>query len=112
MSFDKLAEDKIREAIAAGEFDDLPGKGKPLNLDEYFAVAEEWRVGVSLLKNAGFLPQEMQLLKDIEELKAQLPRTSDADRRKHLESEIHEKTLQYRLLAERRRSSRRRRPPG
>lgn len=112
MSFDKLAEDKIREAIAAGEFDDLPGKGKPLNLDAYFAVAEEWRVGVSLLKNSGFLPQEMQLLKDVEELRAQLPQVSDVSRRKHIEREIHEKTLQYDLLAERRRASKRRGPHG
>ena len=33
MSFEKIAEEKIQEAVAAGEFDDLPGKGKPLDLD-------------------------------------------------------------------------------
>ncbi len=112
MSFDKLAEDKIREAIVAGEFDDLPGKGKPLNLDEYFAVAEEWRVGVSLLKNSGFLPQEMQLLKEVEELQTLLPQTSNPGKRREIERQIHEKKLQYDLLAERRRASKRRGPHG
>jgi len=33
MAFEKIAEEKIQEAIATGEFDDLPGKGKPLDLD-------------------------------------------------------------------------------
>ena len=102
MSFDKLAEEKIREAIAAGEFDDLPGKGKPLNLDEYFAVDEEWRVGLSLLKNSGFLPQEMQLLKDIAELRESLERTNDPSQRQTIQCQILESTTQYDLLMERR----------
>ena len=38
MSFQRNADEKIKEAIARGEFDNLPGKGKPLNLDAYFAT--------------------------------------------------------------------------
>ena len=112
MSFDKLAEEKIREAIAAGEFDDLPGKGKPLNLDEYFAVNEEWRVGVSLLKNAGFLPQEMQLLKDIARLREGMEATTDPTRRQAIQRQIIEHTTQYDLLMERRRRGKSSRPGG
>lgn len=41
MSFETLVEKKIRQALADGEFDDLPGKGQPLNLDEYFAAPED-----------------------------------------------------------------------
>lgn len=110
MSFDKLAEEKIREAIAAGEFNDLPGKGKPLNLDEYFAVNEEWRVGVSLLKNSGFLPQEMQLLKDIANLRESLKRTIDPEAYRRVQRQILEHTTQYDLLMERRRSGKGNRP--
>ena len=43
MSFEKIAEEKIEEAIAAGEFDNLPGQGKPLDLDAYFATPEQMR---------------------------------------------------------------------
>jgi len=42
MDFDKIAEEKIREAMERGEFDDLPGSGKPLQgLDSYFATPED-----------------------------------------------------------------------
>ena len=34
--FEKTAEAKIKEAIAKGELDNLPGKGKPLDLSDYF----------------------------------------------------------------------------
>ena len=72
MSFDKLVEEKIRAAMAAGEFDNLAGKGKPLDLTAYFATPEEVRVGYSLLKSAGFIPEEAHLLKEIESLKTRL----------------------------------------
>ena len=38
MSFKKNADEKIKEAIAKGEFENLRGKGKPLDLDAYFAT--------------------------------------------------------------------------
>jgi hypothetical protein len=53
--FDKLVEQKIREAQEAGEFDDLEGEGRPVNLDAYFSTPEELRAGYALLKSAGVL---------------------------------------------------------
>ena len=44
MSFDKIVEALIKEAQARGEFDNLPGKGKPIDLTEYFEAPEEIRV--------------------------------------------------------------------
>lgn len=52
----------IKEAIAKGEFDQLPGKRQPLDLDAYFQSPEDMRMGHSNLKNAGFVPEEAQLL--------------------------------------------------
>ena len=63
------ADEKIKEAIATGEFDNLPGKGKPLDLNAYFATPENLRMGYSILKSAGIIPEEMKLLKQIEGLK-------------------------------------------
>jgi len=57
------------EAIARGEFDNLPGKGKPLDLDGYFATPEHLRMGYSMLKSADIIPEEMELLREIEGLK-------------------------------------------
>ncbi|MGH7601169.1 MAG: DUF1992 domain-containing protein [bacterium] len=65
-AFERLAEEKIREAIAAGEFEHLPGKGKPLSLDDYFSVRSEERMAYGVLKNGGFLPEHLQLRKDLE----------------------------------------------
>ncbi len=33
-NFDRIVEEKIRAAMEAGAFNNLPGKGKPLNLEE------------------------------------------------------------------------------
>ena len=72
MSFHRNADEKIKEAIAKGEFDNLPGKGRPLDLDAYFATPEHLRMGYSLLKNADIIAEEMELLKEIEGLKESL----------------------------------------
>ena len=71
MALDALAEERIREAHARGEFDGLPGTGKPLELDDDAMVPEELRVAYRLLKNAGFVPPEIEAhreLRDVESL--------------------------------------------
>jgi DnaJ homologue, subfamily C, member 28, conserved domain len=107
MSFDKLVEEKIREAMANGEFDNLPGKGKPLDLDAYFAAPEDMRVAYSMLKNAGFVPEEMELLKEMDSLKAALAKSSDEDERKRIKKRIDEGTIRFNMLVERRKGKRR-----
>ena len=101
MSFDKLVEEKIRQAMAEGEFDNLPGRGKPLNLNSYFATPEEVRVAYSMLKSAGFVPEEAQLLKDIEALRVRFEGCPDEDERRRLKKSIDEKLLKLNLLVER-----------
>jgi hypothetical protein len=69
MSFDRIVEAKIQEAMERGEFDNLPGKGKPIDLTEYFETPEEIRLAYSVLKNASMTSREVDLLKEIAELK-------------------------------------------
>jgi hypothetical protein len=102
MSLDKLVEEMLREAIARGDFDDLPGKGKPQNLDGYFAAPEEMRAAVQLLKDAGFVPEEVQLLKDIAALKEQMTAAS-GDEVARLKKILDEKTLAFNVLMDRKR---------
>jgi Domain of unknown function (DUF1992) len=52
--FDKLVEEKLREAIAGGEFDDLPGKGKPQDLRINPYVPEDERMAQDMLRAHGF----------------------------------------------------------
>jgi len=63
--FAMLAEQKIQEAIERGELDDLPGAGKPLALDEDPLVPEDQRVAYRVLKNAGFVPLELEARQEI-----------------------------------------------
>jgi hypothetical protein len=73
-----LAERKIAEAIANGELDNLPGEGRPLDLEDDALVPEDLRLAYRILKNAGFVPAELDALKQIEQLEALVNR-SDAD---------------------------------
>ena len=98
--FDKLVEQKIREAIREGEFDQLEGAGRPVNLDAYFATPEELRAGYAVLKNAGVLPQEAALLGELNELKRKLEDSRDERERERLRQSVNELTLKYNLLVE------------
>lgn len=57
---DQWAERHILDAQAKGELDNLPGQGQPLELDDDSAVPPELRTGFRLLKNAGYLPAELE----------------------------------------------------
>ena len=61
-SLSKIIEEKIKEAMENGEFNNLPGKGKPLDLSEYFKAPPHLRMGYSLLKNANVVPAEIMLM--------------------------------------------------
>ena len=64
-------ERRIVEAQERGEFDDLPGKGKPLDLTENPFADPEWRVAYKLLQDHGFTLDWIELDKEIRaELKA------------------------------------------
>ncbi len=74
---DRLAEQRIAEAQTRGEFDDLPGKGRPLALGDDVLVPEELRAAYRLLKNAGVVPPEVGLRRDIAELEDLLRQRTD-----------------------------------
>jgi hypothetical protein len=94
-------EELIKAAIAKGEFDNLTGRGQPLDLSAYFEAPEDLRMGYGMLKGSGFVPEEAQLLKDIAALREELRACTDETRRKELSKVIQEKNLSYSLLMER-----------
>jgi hypothetical protein len=65
--FNKIVEERIRKAQKKGEFKNLEGSGKPLNLLEDQTVAEELRLAYKILKNADCLPPEIELKKEIQQ---------------------------------------------
>lgn len=68
LALDLLAEQKIAEAIERGELDDLPGAGRPLELDDDSLVPEDLRLAYRILKNAGFVPAEVGELNEVAQL--------------------------------------------
>jgi hypothetical protein len=72
MAFERIAENKIREALQLGEFDNLPGAGQPLDLDGYFELPEHLRLAFSILKSANCVPAEVELFNEIARLEQQL----------------------------------------
>lgn len=69
---DQLAEDNIARARERGELDDLPNDGRPLQLDDDSMVPPELRAAYRILKNAGYLPEEMQVRRDLQDAEALL----------------------------------------
>lgn len=70
MSFERIAEQRLRQAMADGEFDDLRNAGQPIDLEEYFSWPESVRMAYSVLKNARCVPVEVELLNEIARLRA------------------------------------------
>lgn len=60
------AEDQIRRAIEAGQFDNLPGKGKPLRLNENPHEDPGWRMAYHVLHNGGFSLPWIETRREIE----------------------------------------------
>jgi len=83
-SLDHLIERRIREAQLRGEFDDLPGTGAPLDLDDDSLVPGELRVAYRILKNAGYVPPEVEALRDVRQLEQALAETQAPDERTRL----------------------------
>ena len=102
MSFEKLVETLIKEAQARGEFENLPGQGKPIDLTNYFNTPEDVRVAQAILKNAGMVPMEIELLQEIAALKELLGMTSAESEKDKLRKSLKDKQLQFDLLLERR----------
>jgi hypothetical protein len=66
-----IADRKIRDAQEEGAFDNLPGKGQPLNLDFDPRVPPELRAAYRMMKDAQLLPDWIQLDKEIRQRQAQ-----------------------------------------
>jgi hypothetical protein len=100
MSIEKFVEDQVRRAIEAGEFDNLPGRGKPLDLRAYFETPEDLRMAYSILKSNNFVPEEVELLREIDALKKRLDASSDEEQKAALKKEITDRTLSFKMLIE------------
>jgi hypothetical protein len=79
--FEGLVEQRIRTAMVDGVFDGLPGKGRPLVLDDDSLVPEDMRLAHRVLKNAAYLPEELELRREIAGIHGTLKQALDGEAR-------------------------------
>ena len=94
----QIAERRIREAIERGDFDGSPLRGIKLVFNENPYVPEELRLAYKLLKDAGFLPPEMELRKEIRTLKDMLRAIDDEKERTRVVAQVNDRVLRLNIL--------------
>ena len=85
---ERLAEEQISAAIRRGDFDRLEGQGKPLNLGNETLIADELRVAFRMLANAGCLPPELVLRREISELEGLLHQVESTGEQKAVQRKL------------------------
>ena len=96
--FQKIIEKKILEAQKKGEFDDLPGSGEPISIEDDSHVPEDLRLTYKILKNANCVPPEVQLRKDIRKMEDMLEGMSDEKEKYRHIKRINFKIMQLNLM--------------
>jgi hypothetical protein len=98
LGYQKIVEKKIKEANEKGEFDNLPGKGKPLVLDDDSGIPEDLRLAYKVLKNADCLPPEIELRKEIRQMEDMLENIPDEKERYRQIKRINLKITQLNMM--------------
>ncbi|RLQ94476.1 DnaJ family domain-containing protein [Falsibacillus albus] len=93
--FDIISEQRIREAHKNGEFDNLPGMGKPLPKDEFANVPQEIRMAYRLMKNAGYSPEESTLRQEMMTIESLIAQCDDEVEKEDLTKQLNEKMLKF-----------------
>jgi len=82
--FDRIVEERIKNAQKKGDFKNLPGSGKPLDLDDDSCVAEDLRLAYKILKNADFVPPEIEIKNEIKRTEDLLAGMKDEKEKYHI----------------------------
>ena len=96
--FEKIVEEIIREAQERGDFDDLPGRGEPLKMEDDRHIPEDLRLAHKILKNAGYLPPEVELKKEIRKMEDLLESIPDEKERYRWIRKINYKIMQLNMM--------------
>ena len=98
----KIAESKIREAIKKGELKNLPGAGKPVNIDNMNFIPYEERLAYTVMKNAGLVPDEVVLKKEMETLQNSIAGCQDMESKDMIKKRLRDTSIQYHIIMEKR----------
>ncbi|WP_160723919.1 DnaJ family domain-containing protein [Bacillus sp. USDA818B3_A] len=99
--FQILSEERIKKAYEDGEFDALPGFGKPMPLEDLSEIPEELRMAYKIMKNAGYTEEEGQLRQEMVGIEDLLKKCDDNER-ENLQRKLNEKLLRFNQLMSKR----------
>lgn len=99
-AFQKIVEERIKDAQNRGEFDDLPGSGAPLKMEDDSHVPEDLRMAYKILKNADCLPPELEMKKEIRQMEDLLDGIPDEKERYRLIKQINFKITKLNMFRE------------
>jgi hypothetical protein len=80
----------VRDAEKSGEIKKLPGYGKPLDLDEDQHVPAKYRMAYRVLKNAGYTPPEVEMIRRVASLREEIEKETDDLKRADLRTALKE----------------------
>ncbi|XJZ29015.1 DnaJ family domain-containing protein [Bacillota bacterium Lsc_1132] len=93
----------MKKAYKDGEFDQLPGFGKPLELEDLSSIPEELRMAYKLLKNGGYTNEENRLRQEMLSIEDLIQKVDNTHEKEQLQKQLNEKLLRYnRLMSNRR----------
>jgi hypothetical protein len=98
----RIAEERIQEAIERGALRNLPGEGRPLEIEDLSHVPEDLRTAYIMLRNAGVVPEEVRLAKETVTLADMLRMCRTDEERADIRKKLNERRLRLRLLMEQR----------
>ncbi|MED4018326.1 DUF1992 domain-containing protein [Sutcliffiella cohnii] len=99
MDFSRLTDDRIRKAYEEGEFENLPGYGKKLQLEDLSNVPPEMRMANKMMKNAGMM-EEQQVRSEIEYIEDLIKNAHDDLEEQRLTQRLNEKLLRFNQIME------------
>ena len=97
-AFQKIVEKRIKDAQERGDFEDLPGHGEPINIEDDSHIPEEMRLTYKILKNADCLPPELQLRKEIRQMEDLLEGIPDEKEKYRQIKKINYKIMQLNMM--------------
>ncbi|MDN3017627.1 DnaJ family domain-containing protein [Neobacillus drentensis] len=93
--FQIVSEDRIKKAYKDGEFENLPGLGKPMQLEDLSAIPEDLRMAYKLLKNAGYTQEESHLRQELMTIEDLIKKTDDSSEKENLQRKLNEKLIRF-----------------
>lgn len=99
--FVMIAERRIQEAMERGEFDNLPGRGKPLVQEDLSMVPEDLRMAYKVLKNAGCVPPEVELTNEVTSLRRMILEMEEGEERRSRVRELNFKLMKLEMTRKR-----------